>query len=124
MRSKLLVKGIFIFFCLAILGCNESPPPVQPEQSKSMQLHIEALKKEKQELEKTLASLEKQNRRIEFLIVSFEDDYNKLFGTKPESSFWRNYQWMSWQLNVVLLLVLVVWLLYSIYLRKHKHKTE
>jgi len=123
MKWRMAIILIMTIFCSGCIGCGEKEPAVEDiidMHIKSVQNNIEFIKHEKQEVIESIENLNRSLERIEWKLKSLEKNHEHLlvkYKGKGKKGFWASYQWVSWQLNIVLLLLLFVWLLYSIYKR-------
>ncbi|MBF0102430.1 MAG: hypothetical protein HQK77_16120 [Desulfobacterales bacterium] len=118
-QRQFIVFILCCFIAVLLYGCKSNEP--SPEQKLLFQnldvlkQSIDYLKKDKEML---LESLNKLDAQIRYLEANYENSLKQIHSS--EQTYWEQYQWLGWQSNFVLLLLLVVLLLYRINMRQRK----
>ncbi len=115
---------IAAMLCMVLLGCGEKPADHRDELAQKALAAMESIKADRQNLEKTLADLEKQVAAIHANIAYLEQVQNELYSPREEITFWNTMDWMSDRANILILLLFVVWLFYSLLQRGKCRKTS
>ncbi|MBF0224180.1 MAG: hypothetical protein HQK76_01880 [Desulfobacterales bacterium] len=113
MAKKILFVVLILSVCVLCFSCNlvekqSRQKDVLRQSLKGIEQSLTYLKNDKKQLEKIVADLESQIRVLE---VTHENLSKELY---TEEGFLDQYELLSWQLNIVLLMLLIIWLFYRL----------
>ncbi|MBU2490772.1 MAG: hypothetical protein KKA60_15410 [Proteobacteria bacterium] len=119
MVRKLSLGLMVAILCGLFIGCGEKPTDHRDELAAKAAAAMEELKAERLKLGTTMAQLEDQVARIQANLAYLEQVHKELYGPKEDITFWNTLDWVGSQANILILLLFVVWLLYSL---NHRRK--
>jgi len=119
MKTARMVLALAAILCLVCVGCVDKEKAAREKRlTTEIKDQIAALKAEKKGLETVADSLNHKIARLNLAIVRLEGASQDLFEPPEKPSFWESFDWVAQQINLVILGLFVVWLFYSLYLRR------